>query len=51
LASLLQISLAATWRPSRATLLGRSINTPLLERELPGVVQMTVLKGNSAYQK
>ena len=51
LASLVQINLAATWRPSRATLLGRSINTPLLERELPGVVQMTVLKGNSAYQK
>jgi dihydroorotase len=50
-ASFVQIDLAATWRPSRATLLGRSINTPLLERELPGVVQMTVLEGNLAYQK
>jgi dihydroorotase len=48
-ASLVQINLAATWRPSRETLLGRSINTSLLERELPGVVQMTILEGRSAY--
>ena len=49
-ASLVQVDLAASWRPSRATLLGRSINTPLLERELPGVVQRTVLEGRPAYQ-
>ena len=38
-ASLVEVDLAATWRPSRATLFGRSINTPLLGRELPGVVR------------
>jgi dihydroorotase len=51
MASLVQIDIAASWRPSRATLLGRSINTPLLERELPGVVQRTVLEGRPAYQR
>jgi dihydroorotase len=50
-ASIVQINLAATWRPSRATLLGRSINTPLIDRELPGVVQLTVLEGRPAYQR
>jgi dihydroorotase len=49
-ASLVQIDLAASWRPSRETLQGRSINTPLLGRELPGVVQLTVLEGRPAYQ-
>jgi dihydroorotase len=48
-ASLVQIDLAATWGPRRETLLGRSVNTPLLERELPGVVQRTVLEGRPAY--
>ncbi len=50
-ASLVQIDLAATWRPSRETLSGRSINTPLIDRELPGVVQLTVLEGRPAYQR
>ena len=50
-ASLVQIDLAATWRPSRETLLGRSINTPLIDRELPGVVQLTVLEGRPVYQR
>jgi len=50
-ASLVQIDLAASWRPSRETLLGRSINTPLIHRELPGVVQLTVLEGRPAYQR
>jgi dihydroorotase len=50
-ASLVQIDLAASWRPSRETLQGRSINTPLLGREIPGVVQMTVLEGRPAYQR
>jgi len=50
-ASLVQTDLAATWRPSRETLLGRSINTPLLEREIPGVVHLTVLEGRAAYQR
>jgi len=50
-ASLVQVDLASSWRPSRETLQGRSINTPLLERELPGVVQLTVLEGRPAYQR
>ncbi len=50
-ASLVQVELAGIWRPSRATLLGRSINTPLIDRELPGVVQLTVLEGRPAYQR
>jgi len=50
-ASLVQIDLAASWRPSRETLQGRSINTPLIDRELPGVVQLTVLEGRPAYQR
>ena len=50
-ASLVQVDLAGIWRPSRATLLGRSINTPLIDRELPGVVQLTVLEGRLAYQR
>ena len=50
-ASFVQIDLAANWRPSRESLLGRSINTPLLEREIPGVVHLTVLEGSAAYQK
>jgi dihydroorotase-like cyclic amidohydrolase len=50
-ASLVQIDLAASWRPSRETLQGRSINTPLIDRELPGVVQLTALEGRPAYQR
>jgi len=50
-ASLVQIDLAASWRPSRETLQGRSINTPLLGREIPGVVQLTVLEGRPVYQR
>lgn len=50
-ASFVQVDLVATWRPSRNTLLGRSINTPLLDRELPGVVLLTVLEGHPAYQR
>jgi dihydroorotase len=50
-ASLVQIDLAASWRPRRETLQGRSINTPLLGREIPGVVQLTVLEGRPAYQR
>ena len=49
-ASLVQVDLAGSWRPSRATLLGRSINSPLIERELPGVVRLTMLEGRPAYQ-
>jgi dihydroorotase len=50
-ASLVQIDLAASWRPSRETLHGRTINSPLIARELPGVVQLTVLAGRPAYQR
>ncbi|MFM9128387.1 MAG: dihydroorotase, partial [Candidatus Limnocylindrus sp.] len=49
-ASFVQVDLVATWRPSRETLHGRSINTPLLDRELPGVVLLTVLEGYPVYQ-
>lgn len=49
-ASLIQVDLSATWRPGRETLLGRSINTPLLGRELPGVVLLTILAGRPVYQ-
>jgi dihydroorotase len=48
-ASFVEVDFAASWRPSRATLRGRSINTPLIDRELPGVVQMAVLEGRRAY--
>ena len=48
-ASLVEVDLAATWRPSRATLFGRSINTPLLGRELPGVVRSTLIEGRLAF--
>ncbi|MFZ9767331.1 MAG: dihydroorotase [Candidatus Limnocylindrus sp.] len=48
-ASFVEVDFAASWRPSRTTLFGRSINTPLIDRELPGVVQMAVLEGRRAY--
>ncbi|MEI6156332.1 MAG: dihydroorotase [bacterium] len=50
-ASLVQVDLAVSWRPSRETLQGRSINMPLIGRELPGVVLLTVLEGRLAYQR
>jgi dihydroorotase len=49
-ANLLVVDLAGTWVPSRQTLVGRSINTPLLGRPLPGVVLMTLLNGEVAWK-
>ncbi|MFZ9608169.1 MAG: dihydroorotase [Candidatus Limnocylindrus sp.] len=49
-ANLLVVDLAATWVPTRKTLVGRSINTPLLGRSLPGVVLMTLLNGEVAWK-
>lgn len=40
---------AATWRVSRQTLVSRSANTPLLGRELPGVVRLTVAQGRVTF--
>jgi dihydroorotase len=41
---------AATWRVERATLASGSVNTPLLGRELPGVVRLTVASGRITYR-
>ena len=49
-ASLLVADLGATWVPSRTTLVGRSINTPLLGRPLPGVVLLTLVNGEVAWK-
>lgn len=44
-ADLVVIAAAATWTPSRATLAGKSLNTPLIGRALPGVVRLTLVSG------
>lgn len=48
-ADLVLVDRAATWTPSRATLVGRSANTPLLGRTLPGVVLLTLVDGAIAW--
>lgn len=40
---------AATWRVESQTLASASVNTPLLGRELPGVVRLTVADGRITY--
>ena len=40
----------ATWRVEQASLASRSANAPLLGRELPGVVRMTVVGGRVTYE-
>jgi dihydroorotase len=40
----------ATWRVEPATLASASVNTPLLGRELPGVVRLTIADGRVAYR-
>ena len=37
--------MATTWRVERDALASASANTPLLGRELPGVVRLTVASG------
>jgi dihydroorotase len=41
---------AARWTVSPQTLAGRSANTPLLGRSLPGVVRLTVAGGRVTYE-
>jgi dihydroorotase-like cyclic amidohydrolase len=49
-ANLVVVDLSATWVPSRKTLIGRSINTPLLGKSLTGAVLLTLLNGEVAWK-
>ena len=49
-ANLVVVDLSATWVPSRKTLIGRSINTPLLGKTLTGAVLLTLLNGEVAWK-
>ena len=49
-ADLVAFDPAARWTPARDTLASRSANTPLLGRELPGVVRLTVAAGRITYR-
>jgi len=49
-ADLVVVDRAASWRVSADALASRGKNTPLLERELPGVVLLTVAGGRVAYE-
>jgi dihydroorotase len=49
-AHLVVIDRATSWTPSRATLVGRSANTPLLGRKLHGMVLLTLINGEVAWQ-
>jgi dihydroorotase len=49
-ADLVVIAAGATWTPSRATLAGKSLNTPLIGRALPGVVRLTLVSGLVAWE-
>ena len=42
---------AGRWRVDRDTLASRSANTPLLGRELPGVVRLTVADGRVTFDE
>jgi dihydroorotase-like cyclic amidohydrolase len=44
------VDLSATWVPSRKTLIGRSISTPLLGKTLTGAVLLTLLNGEVAWK-
>ena len=48
-ADLVAFDPGARWRVDRASLASRSTNTPLLGRELPGVVHLTVVGGRVTY--
>jgi dihydroorotase len=48
-ADLVAFDPGARWRVERASLASRSANTPLLGRELPGVVRLTVVGGRVTY--
>ena len=49
-ANLVVVDRAASWTVSRDTLVGRSVNTPLLGRTLPGTVLLTLLNGEVAWR-
>ena len=49
-ANLLVVDRAANWTVNRGTLVGRSANTPLLGRKLPGTVLLTLINGEVAWQ-
>jgi dihydroorotase len=49
-ADLVAFDPAATWRVAGDALASRSANTPLLGRELPGVVRLTVAEGRITYR-
>jgi dihydroorotase len=49
LADLVAFDAGASWRVEEAALASRSANTPLLGRELPGVVRLTVSGGRITY--
>lgn len=50
MANLVVFDPTARWRVERGTLASASWNTPLLGRELPGVVRLTVAEGRVTYQ-
>jgi dihydroorotase len=50
LADLAVVDPGATWRVERGSLASGSSNTPLLGRELPGVVRLTVASGRITYR-
>jgi dihydroorotase len=49
LADLVVFDPGASWRVSRQTLVSRSANTPMLGRDLPGVVRLTVAQGRVTF--
>jgi dihydroorotase len=49
-ADLVAFDPTARWTPARDTLASRSANTPLLGRELPGVVRLTLAAGRITYR-
>jgi dihydroorotase len=49
-ANLTLVDLSADWVVSRDTLIGRSVNTPLLGRTLPGTPLLTLLNGEVAWK-
>ncbi len=49
-ADLVVVDRAASWTVSAETLRSKGMNTPLLGRELPGVVRVTIAGGRVAYR-
>ena len=49
-ADLVVIDRGATWRVERSALRSKGANTPLLGRDLPGIVRLTIAGGRIAYQ-